>query len=116
GQVKRAGVEVRRNAPADVADVLKHDAESVVVATGAVPRVPPIPGVGLPHVTTASDVLTGQLRPGARSVGAEDGHFTPPTTADFLAGKGCKVTIITRYFMVGEDIDEGVRSDIYQRL
>jgi 2,4-dienoyl-CoA reductase-like NADH-dependent reductase (Old Yellow Enzyme family)/thioredoxin reductase len=117
GQVKKAGVEVRLNAPADVADVLKLDAESVVVATGAVPRVPQIPGVGLPHVTTASDVLTGQIRPGPRCVVVdEDGHFTAPTTADFLAVRGAKVTIITRYFMVGEDIDEGVRSDIYQRL
>ena len=117
GQVKKAGVEVRLNAPADVSDVLKLDPESVVVATGAVPRVPRIPGVGLPHVTTASDVLTGQIRPGPRCVVVdEDGHFTAPTTADFLAVRGSKVTIITRYFMVGEDIDEGVRSDIYQRL
>jgi len=117
GQVRKAGVDVRLNTPADVADVLKLDAESVVVATGAVPRVPAIPGVHLPHVTTASDVLTGQIRPGPRCVVVdEDGHFTAPTTADFLAGKGCHVTIITRYFMVGEDIDEGVRSDIYQRL
>jgi len=117
GQVKKAGVEVRLNAPADVSDVLKLDPESVVVATGAVPRVPQIPGVGLPHVTTASDVLTGHIRPGPRCVVVdEDGHFTAPTTADFLAVRGSKVTIITRYFMVGEDIDEGVRSDIYQRL
>lgn len=117
GQVRKAGVEVRLNAPADVADVLKLDPEAVVVATGAVPRVPKLPGVGLPHVTTASDILTGQIRPGARCVVVdEDGHFTAPTTADFLAGKGCRVTIITRYFMVGEDIDEGVRSDLYQRL
>jgi 2,4-dienoyl-CoA reductase-like NADH-dependent reductase (Old Yellow Enzyme family)/thioredoxin reductase len=117
GQVRKAGVEVRLNAPADVADVLKLDPEAVVVATGAVPRVPQIPGVGLPHVTTASDILTGQIRPGPRCVVVdEDGHFTAPTTADFLAGKGCQVTIITRYFMVGEDIDEGVRSDLYARL
>jgi 2,4-dienoyl-CoA reductase-like NADH-dependent reductase (Old Yellow Enzyme family)/thioredoxin reductase len=117
GQVKKAGVEVRLNTPADVADVLRLDAESVVVATGAVPRVPQIPGVGLPHVTTASDVLNEQIRPGPRCVVVdEDGHFTAPTTADFLAVRGSKVTIITRYFMVGEDIDEGVRSDIYQRL
>ena len=108
---------MRLNAPADVADVLKLDPEVVVVATGAVPRVPPIPGVNLPHVTTASDILTGQIRPGPRCVVVdEDGHFTAPTTADYLAGKGCRVTIITRYFMVGEDIDEGVRSDLYARL
>jgi NADPH-dependent 2,4-dienoyl-CoA reductase/sulfur reductase-like enzyme len=117
GQVRKAGVEIRLNAPADVADVLALKPESVIVATGAVPRVPKIPGVGLPHVTTASDILTGQVRPGARCVVVdEDGHFTAPTTADFLAGKGCRVTIITRYFMVGEDIDEGLRSDLYARL
>jgi NADPH-dependent 2,4-dienoyl-CoA reductase/sulfur reductase-like enzyme len=117
GQVRKAGVEIRLNAPADVADVLALKPESVIVATGAVPRVPKIPGVGLPHVTTASDILTGQVRPGARCVVVdEDGHFTAPTTGDFLAGKGCRVTIITRYFMVGEDIDEGLRSDLYARL
>src|SRR5438445_6544977 len=117
GQVRKAGVEVRLNTPADVADVLKLNPESVIVATGSTPRVPHIPGVDLPHVTTASDILTGQVRPGARCVVVdEDGHFTAPTTADFLAGKGCRVTIITRYFMVGEDIDEGVRSDLYARL
>ena len=117
GQVRKAGVEIRLNAPADVADVLALKPESVIVATGAVPRVPKIPGVDLPHVTTASDILTGQVRPGARCVVVdEDGHFTAPTTGDFLAGKGCRVTIITRYFMVGEDIDEGVRSDLYARL
>ena len=27
-----------------------------------------------------------------------------------------RVTVITRYFMVGEDIDEGIRSDLYARL
>ncbi|HXJ83500.1 MAG TPA: FAD-dependent oxidoreductase [Candidatus Methylomirabilis sp.] len=117
GQVRKAGVEVRLNIFAEAKDVLALDPESVVVATGAVPRVPGIPGVGLSHVTTAHDVLTGQVRPGPRCVVVdEDGHFTAPTTADFLTGKGCRVTIITRYFMVGEDIDEGVRSDLYARL
>jgi NADPH-dependent 2,4-dienoyl-CoA reductase/sulfur reductase-like enzyme len=117
GQVRKIGVEVRLNTLAEAKDVLALEPEPVVVATGAMPRVPDIPGVGLPHVTTASDVLTGQVRPGRRCVVVdEDGHFTAPTTADFLAGKGCQVTIITRYFMVGEDIDEGVRSDLYARL
>src|SRR5215468_455129 len=117
GQVRKIGVEVRLNTLAEVKDVLALEPESVVVATGSVPRVPEIPGVGLPHVTTASDVLTMHVRPGRRCVVVdEDGHFTAPTTADFLAGKGHEVTIITRYFMVGEDIDEGVRSDLYARL
>jgi len=46
----------------------------------------------------------------------EDGHYAGPTTADLLAGRGCQVTLISKYFMVGEDIDEGIRSDLYARL
>ncbi len=117
GQVKKLGVEVRMNTPASAADVLAESPEAVVVATGATPRVPDIPGATLPHVTTAVDVLMGRVAPGKRCVVVDgDGHFAGPTTADFLAGKGCDVTIITRYVMVGEEIDEGLRADLYVRL
>src|SRR5207244_12792106 len=44
------------------------------------------------------------------------GYFAAPTTADFLAERGAQVTIVCRYFMVGEDTDEGTRSDLYARL
>jgi hypothetical protein len=63
GQVHQAGVEVRLNAPARVADVLERQPEAVVIATGATPRVPEIPGVGLPHVATAVDILMGRVSP-----------------------------------------------------
>jgi 2,4-dienoyl-CoA reductase-like NADH-dependent reductase (Old Yellow Enzyme family)/thioredoxin reductase len=117
GQVRKLGVEVRLNAPAAAADVLELAPEAVIVATGATPRVPDIPGVDLPHVATAVDVLMGRVRPGRRCVVVdEDGHFAAPTTADLLAGNGCAVTVLTRYFMVGEDIDEGIRADLYARL
>ena len=63
------------------------------------------------------DILTGRSAPGRRCVVVdEDGHFTAPTTADFLAGSGCAVTVVSRYFMIGEDIDEGLRADLYARL
>jgi 2,4-dienoyl-CoA reductase-like NADH-dependent reductase (Old Yellow Enzyme family)/thioredoxin reductase len=116
-QVQRHGVEVRLNSPARAAEVLALEPDAVVVATGATARVPELPGVDLPHVTTAVDVLMGRVTPGPTVVVVdEDGHFTAPTTADLLAGRGCRVTVITRYFMVGEDIDEGIRSDLYARL
>jgi dimethylglycine catabolism A len=117
GQVHQAGVEVRLNARARVGDVLGLQPEAVVIATGATPRVPEIPGVGLPHVATAVDILMGRVAPGRRCVVVdEDGHFTGPITGDFLASRGAAVTIVCRYFMVGEDIDEGLRSDLYTRL
>jgi 2,4-dienoyl-CoA reductase (NADPH2) len=66
--------------------------------------------VELPHVATTVDVLLGRVTPGRRVVVVdEDGHYAAPTTADLLAGRGCQVTLISKYFMVGEDIDEGIR-------
>src|SRR5207247_3353402 len=89
GQVRKAGVEVRLNTPADVADVLKLNPESVIVATGSTPRVPHIPGADLPHATTASDILPCQVLPGSRCVLVDErGRVTPPTPADFLAAHG----------------------------
>src|SRR5581483_678333 len=117
GQVRQLGVEVRLSAPATAADVVAMAPDAVVVATGATPRVPELPGVDLPHVATAVDVLLGRVRPGPRCIVVdEDGHFAAPTTADLLAGRGCQVTLVSRYFMVGEDIDEGIRADLYARL
>ncbi len=117
GQVRQLGVEVRLSAPATAPDVVALAPDAVVVATGATPRVPELPGVDLPHVATAVDVLLGRVQPGRRCVVVdEDGHFAAPTTADLLAGRGCQVTLVSRYFMVGEDIDEGIRADLYARL
>ena len=117
GQAKKAGVEIRLNTPASAADVLALKPDAVVLATGASQRVPDIPGVKLAHVASTVDVLLGRVAPGRRVVVVdEEGYFAAPTTADFLADRRAQVTIVSRYFMVGEDIDEGTRSDLYARL
>jgi dimethylglycine catabolism A len=116
-QAKKAGVEIRLNTRASGADVLALRPDAVIVATGATQRLPDIPGVKLPHVSTTVDVLMGRTAPGRRAVIVdEEGYFAAPSTADFLAERGAQVTIVCRYFMVGEDIDEGTRSDLYARL
>jgi dimethylglycine catabolism A len=117
GQIRKHDVDVRLNVRATAGDVMRLDPDAVIIATGATPRLPRIPGVSLPHVTTAVDVLLGNVTAGRRCVVVdEEGHCTAPTTADFLAQQGRSVTVISRYFMVGEDIDEGVRADLYSRL
>ena len=116
-QAKKAGVDIRLNTPASAREVLALRPDAVVVATGATQRVPDIPGAKLPHVTTTLDVLMGTVTHGRRVVILdEEGYFAAPSTADFLADRGAQVTIVCRYFMVGEDIDEGTRSDLYARL
>jgi 2,4-dienoyl-CoA reductase-like NADH-dependent reductase (Old Yellow Enzyme family)/thioredoxin reductase len=116
-QVRALAVDVRLGVRAEPADVLALEPEAVIIATGATPRLPGIPGVGLGHVTTAAALLAGRHAAGRRCVVVdEEGHCTAPTTADYLAERGHEVTLISRYFMVGEDVDEGVRADLYARL
>jgi N,N-dimethylglycine/sarcosine dehydrogenase len=116
-QVRKVGVDVRLSSPVTANDVVAQAPDAVIVATGATARIPDLPGTDLPHVTTTVEVLLGRVTPGRRVVVVdEDGHYAGPTTADLLAGRGCQVTLISKYFMVGEDIDEGIRSDLYARL
>ena len=116
-QAMNAGADIRINSPASSAEVLALRPDAVILATGATQRLPEIPGVTLPHVATTVDILMGRTAPGRRVVIVdEEGYFAAPSTADFLADHGTQVTIVCRYFMVGEDIDEGTRSDLYARL
>jgi 2,4-dienoyl-CoA reductase-like NADH-dependent reductase (Old Yellow Enzyme family)/thioredoxin reductase len=67
-QAEKAGVAIERNREVtpDTVDELKPDV--VVVATGAAPLVPDIPGVENEIVATAIDVLSGEVPAGNRAV------------------------------------------------
>lgn len=64
-------------------------ADAVVLATGAAPLQPDIPGSGLPFVYQVDDVLTGTASPVGRTViVAQDDHMAPLVVADFLIEQG----------------------------
>ena len=63
-QLAETGVELRLGADATPEALRGFD--RIIVATGVVPRLPDMPGVGLPHVATYQQVLTGSVKPGQR--------------------------------------------------
>ncbi len=69
-------------------DILKEEKpDRVILATGAIPVMPPIPGSDLPHVIQAWDVLSGRVFTG-KNVVIIGGGAVGVETAQFLAEKG----------------------------
>lgn len=90
-RMKKLGVEVKLGMKASADTIGKPDA--VILATGAIPVIPNIPGASKPHAVTTTDVLLGKVNPGRRVV-VIGGDQADAETADFLANIGRKVVII----------------------
>jgi 2,4-dienoyl-CoA reductase-like NADH-dependent reductase (Old Yellow Enzyme family)/thioredoxin reductase len=89
-------VTLSTEATADSIKAAKPDV--LIVAVGAEPLIPDIPGIKKPHVVWAGDVDTGRAKTGERVVVAGAG-LTGCETALHLAQQGKKVTVID---MIGE--------------
>lgn len=88
-------VTVELGVEANLDAVLGRRPDVVVVATGAQPRVPEVPGVELPQVITFVAALTGHAALGDRVVVvSEDDRAAPLAVADHLAGAGHQVTLV----------------------
>lgn len=91
--LQKAGVKLRLNVEVSPGLVKKENPEVVIVATGAIPTSPDVPGVNRSNVVQANDVITGKAHCGGKvvMVGA---RYVGMETADFLAGQGKKVSLV----------------------
>jgi len=81
-QCKKLDIPIHFNHEITVDEVKANKPDTLIVATGAEPSCPPIPGVDKAHVVFANDVLAGKVLTGSRcivigggQVGAETAHF-----------------------------------------
>ncbi|MBS3731609.1 MAG: FAD-dependent oxidoreductase, partial [Desulfobacterales bacterium] len=86
-QVKCRNIDVRFNEVVDSSVLEREKPDHVVLATGAEPMSPPIPGVEMAHVVQSWDVLVGKAYTGNRVV-IVGGGAVGVETALFLAEKG----------------------------
>jgi 2,4-dienoyl-CoA reductase-like NADH-dependent reductase (Old Yellow Enzyme family) len=91
----RLGVDLHLGRTATADDVLGANADIVLVATGATPRLPPIPGIDADHVHTATAALEGATTLGRRVVViSEDDGPASLSVPDHLAGLGHEVVLV----------------------
>jgi 2,4-dienoyl-CoA reductase-like NADH-dependent reductase (Old Yellow Enzyme family)/thioredoxin reductase len=116
--IKQLGIELVLGNRVGAEELLELDPDAVIVATGARPLVPDVPGVSAEHVVTALDVLRGAapVTGNALVVGGLDAHLAGPTTAEFLADSGCPVTWCSEHVTFAPGAEDGTRMALLHRL
>ncbi len=109
-EMERFGVEVRRNCRATRRTVEEEGVDAVIVATGALPRLPAIEGSEEAHVVDAWQVIRGEADVGSRVVIADwRCDWTGLGLAERLARSGRRVTLAVNGTMAGQTIQMYVR-------
>ena len=114
-QVEKLGVDIRLREEATPGKVGEMAPEVVIVATGATPLVPEIPGVNKKNVVLAWDVLSNGREIGDRIV-VVGGGMVGCETAEFLANKGKNVTILEMLPEIAYDVEQFTRTFLLRRL
>jgi len=113
GQLDKLGVELKCGVRVTAALVEEAGPDVVLVATGAKPLVPPIPGVDREEAVTAWDVLGGKTV--GRRVLVVGGGLTGLETAEFLAGQGKEIVLVEMLKRIGADMGGTVRWHLMNR-
>jgi len=114
-QMRKLNIEVRLNEEATAGVVAEGRPDAAILATGAVPVIPDIPGVEGGNVVVALDVLVGtkEVGPGVVIIG---GGLIGLETADFLIQRGKRVTVLEMLPTLGADMGMSSRMGVLGRL
>ncbi|TET41648.1 MAG: FAD-dependent oxidoreductase [Dehalococcoidia bacterium] len=102
-RTQKAGVEVKLSTEVDLKTIEQGKPDVVVLATGATPIIPDIPGARGKNVVPAVAALTGQKELGEIVI-VVGGGMVGCETAEFLAQEGKKVSIVEMLPRIGNDI------------
>jgi 2,4-dienoyl-CoA reductase (NADPH2) len=93
-------------------ELLALHPDVVVLATGSVPSIPPLPGAELPNVAIAEDVLLDRARVGHRVV-IVGGGGTGCDVAEYLLKRGHQITILELLSHIGRGVEAITRRWMY---
>ncbi len=114
-QIGKSGIDLRLGKQAIAAEVLAMNPEAVIVAAGAKPFIPNVPGITDPKVVMAKDVLLGTKPVGDRVV-VVGGGMVGSEVAEFLAPKCKKIVILEMMPRIAGDVTRALRFDLIMRL
>jgi 2,4-dienoyl-CoA reductase-like NADH-dependent reductase (Old Yellow Enzyme family) len=116
---KGAGIiEVHLGVEVTAEMIERAQPDAVIIATGSLPQLPPIPGADLPHVATVWQIIQGEktAQPGEYVVVYDQVGFHQATgTAELLAERGCKIEFVTPQFFAGGDLSVTLDIELWYR-
>jgi 2,4-dienoyl-CoA reductase (NADPH2) len=111
------GVDVSVGVDVTPAVVADQHPDVLLLATGASPLVPPIPGIDAPHVHDAQRLLRGEVAvPDGARVVVIGGSATGCETAELLAAAGVPTAIVEMRRSVGAGIEAITRRTMVRGL
>jgi 2,4-dienoyl-CoA reductase-like NADH-dependent reductase (Old Yellow Enzyme family)/thioredoxin reductase len=115
--LRELGVEVQTGFEVTPETVTEMSPDVLIVATGASPLVPPIPGIHGANVVDAQAVLLGEVSidPGQR-IAIIGGSATGVETAEFLMSVASEITILEMLPTVGRGVELITRKRLYREL
>lgn len=114
-QLNKVNVEVRLNVEANIEVIAKLQPAFVVLAAGAIPLIPQLPGIESDNVVTYADVLTGKVEAGHKVVIIGGGSIGCEI-AEFLFERGKEVTVVEMLSQLAVDMGSRDRSRLLHRV
>jgi NADPH-dependent 2,4-dienoyl-CoA reductase/sulfur reductase-like enzyme len=115
-QIEQKDIPVHLGKPATTETLLQENPDMVIIATGAVPSMPNIPGVELPFVFTSWDVLEKNKEITEKIVLVGGGGTVGAETALYLAPKNKRVFIIEALEGLALDMEPINRMDLLSKI
>jgi len=114
-EVEKQGVQVKLGIEVTPKLIAEEKPDAVIVAMGTIPFIPEIPGIEKSNVVLAIDVLQGRSEVGERVV-IIGGELIGCETAEFLAEKGKRITMVRRGPEMAAKMGPTQREHLLQRL
>jgi 2,4-dienoyl-CoA reductase-like NADH-dependent reductase (Old Yellow Enzyme family)/thioredoxin reductase len=115
-EIKRQKIEVRLGRPAAPEEIIRGNPDMVILATGAQPLIPDIPGTKNKIVCTAWDVLEGKRKIKDKVVLVIGGGVVGCETALYLAPQNNKIVILEMLKDLALDMDFINRIDLMAKI
>ena len=107
---------MRLNTTPTIKDIKTLEPYAVFLATGAKPKIPPVPGIDGKNVYTVEQILRCQAVLEGQKVIVLGSGLTGLETAEYLAEKGNTVTVVEVLKQIGPNIQPILMDDLMPRL